>query len=76
MLALQVTLGDRARGVSDPCNAGARISPARFHDAVTKGDPADTVLIDVRNGYESDVGFFSIVRFHILNSVHTYMLVM
>lgn len=58
---LQVTLGDRAHGQSDPSNAGTKLSPQRFHAAITAFDAGDTVLMDVRNVYESDIGYFHVV---------------
>lgn len=58
---LQVTLGDRAHGVSDPANAGPKLSPERFHAALSEVNTHRTVLMDVRNVYESDIGFFHVV---------------
>lgn len=59
---LQVTLGERAHGLADPANAGTKLSPEGFHAAITQFDHDSTVLMDVRNVYESDIGFFNVVR--------------
>eukprot|EP00892_Ulva_mutabilis_P007461 jgi/Ulvmu1/5087/UM021_0104.1 len=55
-----VTLGERANGLADISNAGTKLSPEGFHAAITEFDPASTILMDVRNVYESDIGFFNV----------------
>ncbi|KAL3789726.1 hypothetical protein ACHAW5_009987, partial [Stephanodiscus triporus] len=52
-----VTLGPRWRTVADPTSArGTYVSPEMW-DEVATNDP-DVLVIDVRNGYEVDVGTF------------------
>jgi predicted sulfurtransferase len=42
----------------DVASGGTHLSPEDFHAAVAARDPATTALIDVRNGYEVNIGHF------------------
>lgn len=53
-----VTLRAPAATPGDPAHGGRHAAPADFHALLTAPSPPGSVLIDVRNAYESDVGTF------------------
>jgi predicted sulfurtransferase len=54
-----VTLGVNG---AHPSNAGERLTPMEFHEALLSASEDDVVVIDTRNVYESKIGYFCKVR--------------
>lgn len=40
-------------------SSSLHLTPAQFHEALSTMDPADTLLLDTRNGYETAIGTFA-----------------